>query len=118
MVGQHDARASERSLLPWGRGSAVNTSSPAPPSAARGEGLDEGLLVDDGAARDVDEGRVALHEAQLARAHEAARLGLEREVDRDPVRDARRLRRRRAGRTETPRAAAAAPTASLDALAR
>ena len=49
------------------------------------ERLRERVLVDDAAARGVDESRALLHQAQLALPDQSLGLGCERQMDRDEV---------------------------------
>ena len=79
-------RGAVRSGWPDGSGSTSKTSSPAPPMDPARQGVEERVLVDDRAARRVDEERIRAHEAQLARADEPARAVGELLVDRDHVR--------------------------------
>ena len=70
---------------PGGRGSVVNTSSPAPAIRLEASASSRARLVHDRAARGVDENGARLHETEFARADDSGRLGREPQMDADDV---------------------------------
>ena len=72
-------------------GSAENTSSAAPADLAGAERIEQRLLVDELAARGVDEADPVLHARERRRVEQARGLAGEREVQRDEVRPGEEL---------------------------
>ena len=83
-------------------GSVENTSSAAPGELPRLERLDEGVLVDERAARGVDEPRAVPHPRDRVAVDQAARLVRQRRVERDDRRRPRAAPRSVSARS-TPR---------------
>ena len=84
--GRRAGWASRSSGWSGGSGSGSVTSRPAPARRPSRSAVGERVLVDDRAARGVDEDRRGLHARQRVGVDEVARLGRQRGVDRDEVR--------------------------------